>query len=117
MQVQIGDTAFTLVVSRRHGLWTANALRAEDGERYGLEVTASTESDATNRLRRWLEWQHEHAQMLEALQDAERVYHRAVAGAAFSSAEARFSDTKTARDGVDAARHQLDDVRARRPNV
>ena len=36
----------------------------------GIEVSAPTESEATARLTRWLQWQREHTRALEALQDA-----------------------------------------------
>lgn len=117
MQIQIGDCTYTLVTSARQDQWTAHALRGDLSERYGIEVTAATEVDATSRLTRWLTWQHEHTSALGALQDAEKAYHRAVAGAAFASAEAQLAEARPARVALDAARNALDDVRARRPNV
>jgi hypothetical protein len=52
------------------------------------------------------------------LQQAERVYHRAIAGAAFASADTVSSDdTRAALEQVNAAREVLDQVRARRPTV
>ena len=47
--------------------------------------TRATEAEAIARLTRWLEWQHEHATALAALQQAERDYHRTIAGSAFAS--------------------------------
>ena len=117
MNIQIGDTAYTLVTSHASGQCTAYAVRVDNSERYGIEVTASTEWEATSRLTRWLEWQGEHARALEALQEAERAYHRAVASAAFAGADAQIVETKPSRAAMDAARNNLDDVRARRPNV
>ncbi|MEQ1908856.1 MAG: hypothetical protein ABMA15_08535 [Vicinamibacterales bacterium] len=117
MNIQIDDVTYTVVVRCVQDQWTAHAVRSESGERYGVEVAAPTESEATLRLTRWLQWQREHTRALEKLQDAERAYHRAVAGAAFSSAEAQITETKPSRAAMDAARNDLDDVRARRPNV
>jgi len=51
------------------------------------------------------------------LEDSERDYPRSVAGVAFSSEEAQSTETKPSRVAMDAARNDLDDVRARRPNV
>ena len=48
---------------------------------------------------------------------AERIYHRAVASAAFASADAQIADTKPSRAAMDASRNELDDIRARRPHV
>ena len=67
---------------------------------------------------RWLEWQHEHAAALESLQQAERAYHRTVAGSAFASpteGPSALELQKESLDAVEAARLRLDDVRARRP--
>ena len=117
MNIQIGDSTYTLVAVSRRDQWTAHAVRTDSGDRYGIEVTASSEEDATSRLARWLQWQHDHTAALEALQRAEHAYHRAVANAAFSSAETQAAEAKPARVDMDAARSALDDVRARRPNV
>jgi hypothetical protein len=117
MHIQIGDSTYTLVSTRRGDQWTAHAVRAENGDRYGIEVTAASESDATSRLTRWLEWQHEHTAALDVLQQAEKAYHRAVGNAAFSSADTQVAEARPARIVMDEARHALDDVRARRPNV
>lgn len=117
MTIQIGDTHYQLIATPQGDTWTAYAVRTTNGDRHGIEVTAPTEEEATSRLTRWLEWQHEHTHALGSLQEAERVYHRAVAGAAFSSADAQLVETKASRVAVDTARNHLDDVRARRPNV
>ena len=117
MQVEIGGSVYTLVTTARGPLWTAHALRAPSQDRYGLEVTASSEVEAKDRLMRWLTWQHEHTAALDALQQAEKAFHRAVAGAAFASAEAQSAEARPARAAMDAARNALDDIRARRPNV
>jgi hypothetical protein len=98
--------------------WVAWAERVEDGIRFGIECTASTEADAIARLTRWLEWQREHGAALNALQDAERDYHRTIAGSAFTAPAEGPSPVEMQKDGlraVEAARLRLDDVRARRP--
>lgn len=117
MQVEIGGCVYTLVTSARQQQWTAHACRGESNERYGLEVTAASEDDARERLTRWLKWQHEHTAALDALQQAEKAFHRAVASAAFSSSEVQSAEARPARAAMDAARNALDDIRARRPNV
>ena len=118
MELSIGHTAYRLVATERNGQWTTHAVRTDSGERFGIEATAPSEPEAANRLTRWLEWQFEHTQALGALQQAERAYHRAMADAAFSvSADSVASGSRTSLELVDAARMQLDDVRAQRPNV
>jgi len=117
IQVEIGGCVYTLVTSAREQQWTAQALRGESNERYGVEVTAASEEEARTRLTRWLTWQYEHTVALDALQQAEKAFHRAVASAAFASPEAQSAESKPARAAMDAARNALDDIRARRPNV
>jgi hypothetical protein len=98
--------------------WVAWAERDEDGSRFGIECTASTEAEAIARLTRWLDWQGEHTAALAALQGAERDYHRTIAGSAFASADEGPSPVEMQRDAlraVEAARLRLDEVRARRP--
>ena len=66
----------------------------------------------------WLEWQREHAAALEALQQAQRAYHRTIAGSAFASPTEGPSPVelqKESLDAVETARVRLDDVRARKP--
>ena len=64
----------------------------------------------------WIDWQREHDEALRALQDAQRVYHRAVSGQAFASLDAATSEaTKGALRAMDNARVLLDEVRARQP--
>jgi hypothetical protein len=116
-QVEIGGCVYTLVTSAKEQQWTAHALRGETSERYGVEVTAGSEDDARARLTRWLTWQYEHTVALDALQQAEKAFHRAIAGSAFASPDAQAAESKPARAAMDAARNALDDIRARRPNV
>ena len=69
---------------------------------------------------RWLEWQREHAAALEALQEAQRAYHRTIAGGAFASpteGPGALDVQKESLDAVDAARVRLDEIRHRRPDA
>jgi len=69
-------------------------------------------------MQEWLAWQHEHADALEALQIAERAYHRTIAGSAFASPTEGPSPgemQKESLDALEAARARLDEIRARRP--
>jgi hypothetical protein len=98
--------------------WIAWAERVEDGSRFGIECAAPTEAEAVALMTRWLEWQREHAAALGALQEAERDYHRTIAGSAFASADEGPSPEEMQRDAlkvVETARLRLDEVRARRP--
>jgi hypothetical protein len=115
--VTIGADCYRLTATGRDGAWSAHAERA-DGSRFGIEWTGATEREAIARLVRWLEWQHEHAAALEALQQAERAYHRTIAGSAFASpveGVSAIAMQKESLDAVEAARVGLDEVRARRP--
>jgi hypothetical protein len=67
---------------------------------------------------RWIAWQHDHGAALEALQAAERAYHRAVADTAFTGQVGQRAAGERQRatlDAVDAARLCLDRIRARMP--
>jgi hypothetical protein len=67
----------------------------------------------------WLAWQREHAAALEALQQAQRAYHRTIAGSAFASpteGPSAIELQKESLDAVEAARVRLDEIRARRPH-
>jgi hypothetical protein len=99
-------------------IWVAWAERHADGSRFGIECEAATEAEAAARLTRWLEWQGEHAAALAALQQAERDYHRTIAGSAFASATEGPSTVEMqseALKAVEAARLRLDEIRARKP--
>jgi hypothetical protein len=116
--VQIADRSYRLVASRLGAGWTAFAERIETGERFGIECAGESETDALDRLSRWLVWQGEHSAALQALQDAERTYHRSVAGTAFTSGDEESASTELKRVSlkqVDEARARLDEIRARRP--
>ena len=66
----------------------------------------------------WLEWQREHAAALDALQQAERAYHRTIAGSAFASATegpTSIELQKESLEALEAARVRLDAIRAAKP--
>jgi hypothetical protein len=68
----------------------------------------------------WQEWQREHAAALEALQQAQRAYHRTIAGSAFASpteGPSAIELQKESLDAVEAARVRLDEIRARKPEA
>ena len=74
----------------------------------------------SERSERWLEWQREHTAALEALQQAQRAYHRTIAGSAFASPTEGPSPVemqKESLDAVEAARVRLDEIRARQPEA
>jgi hypothetical protein len=117
-EVTIGAVRYRIVAVARDAQWIAHAERLDNGDRFGVECAGATEADAIARMRRWLEWQAEHAEALAALQTAERAYHRTIAGSAFASATEGPSPAemqKESLDAVEAARARLDDVRARKP--
>ena len=69
---------------------------------------------------RWQEWQREHEAALEALQQAQRAYHRTIAGSAFASpteGPSAIELQKESLDAVEAARVRLDEIRGRRPQM
>jgi hypothetical protein len=115
MRLTIGVTALVLRVAPRGAGYVAHAEREDGGDPFGIECSAATEADAVARLTAWLEWQSEHSVALEALQQAERAYHRAIAGNAFGS-PSDGSDTgpKESLRAVEAARVKLDRIRQQR---
>jgi len=117
-QVSIADHRFTLIAVERDGQWIAHAVREDNGDRFGIECAAASEPDAIGLLAEWLEWQHQHASALEALQRAERDYHRTIAGSAFTSpteGPSALEVQKESLEAVEVARVRLDEVRARKP--
>jgi hypothetical protein len=104
--------------TERDGRWTAYAERGDTADRFGVECEGATEAEARLRLEAWIAWQREHTEALEALQRAERDYHRTIAGSAFASPSEGPSANemqKEALDAVEAARVRLDEIRARKP--
>jgi hypothetical protein len=68
----------------------------------------------------WLAWQREHAEALAALQEAQRAYHRTIAGSAFASpieGPSPVEMQKESLETLEAARQHLDDVRGRQPQA
>ena len=109
---------FNIRVSRRDGHSVAHAVRAETGDRFGADFTGGSDDEAVASLTKWLEWQSDHAAALEALQEAERAYHRAVAGHMLAGETDRSSagqERTECLEQVASVRKRLDDVRARRP--
>src|SRR6516162_3527704 len=76
MKATIGGLNLTLHATERDGQWVSRAVRDDNGDPFGIECAGATEAEAIARLTRWLEWQREHTDALEALQQAERAYHR-----------------------------------------
>lgn len=118
MELTLGSTTYRLVSAPHGDRFVAHAERTDNNERFGVEATGATADEAEHRLERWLEWQHEHMQALEVLQQAERLYHRAMAGAAFATpADGADGESRASLESVNEARQHLDQVRARRPDV
>ncbi len=116
--VTIANVTYRIVGAQRDGQWIAHAERADTGERFGIECAGASETEAAERVRRWIDWQQEHAAALDALQRAEHAYHRAIAGSAFTSpieGPSAIEIQKDSLDQVEAARERLDEVRARKP--
>jgi hypothetical protein len=116
--VSLGDKSYRLVATERDGQFFAHAVRDDNGDPFGVECAGATEAAALDRLTQWLEWQHEHTAALDALQQAERAYHRTIAGSAFASpteGPSALELQKESLDAVEAARVRLDDIRTRKP--
>ena len=119
-EISIGDARYRIICEPRDGRWLARAERVENGDPFGIACAGASEDEAIARLTRWLEWQAEHVVALEALQQAERAYHRTIAGSAFASpteGPAAIGIQKASLDAVGMARVRLDDIRARRPEA
>lgn len=120
MKTTIGGTTFTVRATERDGQWIARAQRDDNGDPFGVECGGASEAAAVARLTDWLEWQSEHTAALAALQQAERGYHRTIAGSAFANpteGPTAIEVQKESLDAVEAARVRLDEVRARRPEM
>lgn len=107
-----------ILCEQRDGQWVARAVRDDNGDPFGIECSGDTPENAKARLQRWLDWQYEHAAALEALQQAERAYHRTIAGSAFASPSegpSAIELQKESLEEVEAARLRLDEIRARKP--
>jgi len=109
-----------ILCAEREGRWVAHAVREDTGDPFGIECVGDTAHDAIEGLTRWLDWQSDHAAALDALQQAERAYHRAVSGSAFTSPTEGPTAVEIQRDAlaaVERARVELDTVRARKPDA
>ena len=109
---------YRIIVVERDGQWIASAEQDGSGKPFGIECVGASKDGVTARPTRWLDWQREHATALEALQEAERAYHRTIAGSAFASPIEGPSPLEMQKDAlrlVEAARVRLDDIRDRRP--
>jgi hypothetical protein len=113
--IAVGTETYRLVVSGQGGQWTAHAVHAVSGDRFGTTFTGPTETDVVARLTAWLEWQRDHSAALAALQSAEQAFHRTIAGSAFINASEAVESQQESLNEVEAARVQLDEVRARQP--
>jgi len=109
---------FRVITVQRGGLWFAHAERTDNGNRFGIECSSESAEAAAARLTRWLDWQREHSSALEALQQAQRAYHRTIASRAFAGpteGAAAAELQKESLERVETARGKLDEVRALRP--
>jgi hypothetical protein len=114
----IGGIEYHVVATERDGRWFARADNS--AKPFGLETGGPTEAVAIQRLTEWLAWQHEHAAALQALQAAERVYHRTIADSAFANPTGGPDANalqKESLDAIEAARIRLDGIRARQPQL
>jgi hypothetical protein len=117
-EVTTGDRRYRIVAIERDGTWHAHAEEVAVGTRFGAEYTAPSETEAIERVARWIDWQYEHAAALAALQSAERAYHRTIAGSAFVSpveGPSALELQKESLQEVEAARVRLDEIRAGKP--
>jgi hypothetical protein len=110
--VAIDGVQFVIAAAPIGDRWTARAERSPRGTRFGPACTGSTEAEAIDRMAVWLAWQADHVRALEALQQAERDWHRAIAG---TFAEGAGDRPDPALSLIEAARVRLDEIRARRP--
>ena len=109
---------YRIVCVERGGEWIAHAERPDTGDPFGIECAGGSQDEATARLSAWLSWQADHTAALEALQQAERAYHRAIAGSAFANPTEGPSALEIQKESlvaVESARIRLDEVRARKP--
>ena len=107
-----------IVALERDGQWIARAEVEDTGKPFGIECRGATEAEAKARMSQWIEWQREHSAALEALQRAERDYHRTIAGSAFTNpteGPSAIEMQKESLEAVEAARVRLDQIRARQP--
>ena len=117
-EVSIGEKKYRIDAVERDGRWIARAVQVETGDAFGTECAGETKGAAIERLAQWLDWQHEHAAALEALQQAERAYHRTIVGSVFANPTEGLTAIELQKDSleqVEAARLRLDELRSRKP--
>jgi hypothetical protein len=117
-EISIGDARYRIVTVERDGQWIAHAERTDTGDPFGIECGGASQSDASDRLERWLSWQSEHTAALQALQSAEHAYHRTIAGSAFANpieGPTAIEMQKESLAELEASRVRLDEVRGRKP--
>jgi hypothetical protein len=116
--LSIGEKRYRIDAVERDGRWIARAVLVGTGDPFGTECAGETRGSAIERLARWLDWQHEHAAALDALQQAERAYHRTIAGSVFASPTEGPTPIELQKESlelVEGARVRLDDLRSRKP--
>jgi hypothetical protein len=114
----VGARRFSVDIRPELGGWTAQARCPETADPFGPAIADISADAATLRLTRWLEWQEGHAHAIEVLREAERAYHRLVAGRAFApdpNDEMSEGVRRAALRDVETARRLLDAIRATRP--
>src|SRR5436190_23265644 len=117
--ITIGDRTYRVIVTPRDGNWIARAEHTDSNDPFGVECSGATETAAVERLIEWLTWQSEHSAALEALQQAQRAYHRTIAGSAFANpidGPSAIELQKESLEQVETARRRLDEIRARKPS-
>jgi len=117
-ELSIGEKTYRIHAVEGDGRWIARAVDVETGDPFGIECAGESEEAAIDRLARWLDWQQEHAAALEALQRAERAFHRTISGGVFvnpTEGPTAIELQKDSLDLVEAARVRLDELRARKP--
>lgn len=117
-EVVVGSRRFCVELRSEGGGWTAAARCADTGEPFGPAIVDTSADGARLRLTRWLHWQHGHAHAIDVLREAERAYHRHVAGRAFApdpNDEMSGDVRRAALRDVETARRLLDAIRATRP--
>ena len=118
-ELSIGEKRYRIDAIERDGRWIARAVQVDTGDPFGTECSGETRASAIERLAQWLDWQHEHAAALEALQQAERAYHRTIAGSVFANPTEGPTPIELQKDSlelVEAARIRLDELRSRKPD-
>jgi hypothetical protein len=117
-EITVGDFRYRLVAVERGAQWIAHAVREDTGNPFGIECSGPTSDDAIGRLTTWLTWQSAHIAAIDALQTAERAYHRTIAGSAFANSSEGPTALELQKESLAAledARVRLDEVRARKP--